>query len=120
MSNTKPSPRQQALERQQRKYQEAKAELLALGFVLQGSVTERWIECGKAACRCHQDTQARHGPYYQWSWKSRGRTSSVYLTKQQATLCRQWVRNHRRMEKILKRLREISLRAARLSEIPSK
>lgn len=56
----------------------------------------------------------------QWSWKSRGRTSSVYLTKEKAALCRKWVKNHRRMEKILKRLREISLRAARLYEMRSK
>lgn len=121
MSTPELSPRQQeALRRQQRKYEDAQANLDEIGFVLQGSVTERWMECGKPTCHCHQDPEGRHGPYYQWSWKSRGRTSSVYLTEEQADLCRQWVNNHRRMQKTLKRLREISLRAARLYGIRSK
>ncbi len=121
MSDAELSPKQQqALERQRGKLEEAKAELVGLGFILQGSVTERRMECGKAGCRCHGDPGARHGPYYQWSWKASGRTASVYLSPAQAELCRQWVANHRRAEKILKRMREISKRAARLHNIRSK
>lgn len=121
MSDIKLSARrQEALRRRQREFEEVRAELQEVGFVLQGSVTERRMVCGKPGCRCHHDPEARHGPYYQWSWKSQGRTYSVYLTREQADLCRQWVRNNRRMEKIMKRLRRISLRAAHLHQIPSK
>jgi len=111
---------EESLRRYEQKYEQIKAELSDLGFILQGSVTERWMECGKPACRCHEDPEARHGPYFQWSWKSRGRTYSVYLTKEQASLCKQWVKNNRNMDKIIKRLRKLSLRAARLHKIAPK
>ena len=121
MAHERPTRRQQeALRRQEEKYEEAKSEIVDLGFVLQGSVTERWMVCGKPACRCHEDPAARHGPYYQWSWKTLGKTHAVYLTSEQAAQCRQWVKNNRRLEKIVKRLRTVSLRGASLYGIRRK
>ncbi len=29
-----------------------------------GSVSERSMKCGRKDCRCQDDPQARHGPYY--------------------------------------------------------
>lgn len=107
----------EALRRQEENFKQAKAEINDLGFVLQGSVVERWMECGKPACRCHEDPEARHGPYYQWSWKDGGKTRAVYLTKEQAALCKKWSMNNRRLNKTISRLRSISLRAARSYEI---
>ena len=83
-------------------------------------VTERWIESGKLNRHCHTDRQARHGPYYQWSWRTRGRTVSVYLDDEQATLCKKRIKNNRRLESTIRRIRALSLRAARLHEIPRK
>jgi hypothetical protein len=111
---------EEALARLQEKLGEIKSEIEELGFVLQGSVTERWKKCGKPACWCHKDPDAQHGPYYQWSWKTGGRTFSVSLSAEQASLCRQWVKNNRKLEGIIKRLRILSQRAARLYEIRRK
>ncbi len=121
MSHGKLTRRQEeALRGQEEKYKKAKAEIDDLGFVLQGSVVERWMECGKAACRCHEDPEARHGPYYQWTWKAGGKTRAVYLTKEQAALCKRWSQNNRRLNQIVSRLRSISLQAARSYEIRTK
>ena len=109
-----------ALRRYAHTYEELKTEVLGLGYVLQGSVIERWMECGKPACQCHADPQRRHGPYYQWSWKTRGRTVSVYLDKEQAALCKDWIQNNRRLEQILTRIRALSLRVIQLHDIPRK
>ena len=111
---------EEALSRQEERYEKAKAEIDDLGFVLQGSVVERWMECGKPACRCHEDPEARHGPYYQWTWKAGGKTRSVYLTKEQAALCKKWIKNNRRLNRIVSRLRSVSERAARSYEIRKK
>lgn len=111
---------EEALRRCQKKFEQIKSEIDELGFVVQGSVTERWMSCGKPACRCNEDPEARHGPYYQWSWKSGGRTSSVNLTREQAVLCKQWVNNNRRLNNIIKRLRKLSLRVARMYKIAQK
>jgi len=110
----------ETLRRLQEQYAEIKSEIDNIGFVVQGSVTERWKKCGKTTCRCYKDPDEWHGPYYQWSWKSSGQTYSVSLTSDHAALCRQWVNNNRKLEKIIKRLRRLSLRVARLYKIEKK
>ena len=29
-----------------------------------GSLTERYVKCSKPGCRCADEAEARHGPYY--------------------------------------------------------
>ncbi len=52
-----------AVRRYERQYDALKAELQTLGFIGQGSVSTRRMTCGRPACRCHIDPEARHGPY---------------------------------------------------------
>ncbi len=49
-----------------------------------GSVSERSMKCGRKECRCQQDPQARHGPYYSLTRAEEGKTKSRYLTAEQA------------------------------------
>lgn len=104
----------------QKSYDAIKSELQEIGFVMQGSVTERWKKCGTPSCRCTKEPDYRHGPYYQLSWKNEGKTYSVTLTHEQADLCRQWVRNNRMLENIIKRLRSLSTKMANLYKIQKK
>ena len=56
-----------------------------------GSLSERAMKCGRKECRCQQDPQARHGPYYSLTRAEGGTTRSRYLTAEQAALVRQQV-----------------------------
>ena len=56
-----------------------------------GSVSERSMKCGQKECRCQDDPQARHGPYYSLTRAEGGKTRSRYLTAEQATLAREQV-----------------------------
>jgi hypothetical protein len=120
MPDPKARRAEQALRRCQAEYEKLKADLAGLGYILQGSLRERWMQCGKATCRCAEDPQARHGPYYQWSWSEGGKTKSRYLAADQAGQCREWIHNHRELERLLKRMRTVSLRAARVLEMERK
>jgi hypothetical protein len=111
--------RQRRLAQLHRDYAQLRRELDQLGYILQGSLTARRIPCGKAACACTTDIEARHGPYLQWSRKRAGRTVSTYLTPEQAALCQQWINNNRRLEHIVSRMRKLSMRLARLHDIPT-
>jgi hypothetical protein len=53
-----------------------------------GSISERFMKCGQATCRCHKDPAARHGPYVSVTRMVKGKTSSRYLTVEQAKLAR--------------------------------
>ena len=104
----------------QNSYDAIKSEMQEIGFVMQGSVTERWKKCGTSSCRCTKELDYRHGPYYQLSWKTEGKTYSVTLTQEQADLCRQWIQNNRLLEDIIKRLRSLSIEMANLYKIQKK
>ncbi|MCK4303572.1 MAG: hypothetical protein KAY24_04975 [Candidatus Eisenbacteria sp.] len=51
-----------------------------------GSVSTRFMKCGRKECRCQHDPEARHGPYNSLTRAERGKTRSRYLTAEQATL----------------------------------
>ena len=79
-----------ALRRYEEQYDALKAELQTLEFVGQRSVHTRRITCGRATCRCHDDPDARHGPYHYWTRKARGKTVGLKLTEDELVLYREW------------------------------
>jgi len=56
------------------------------------------------------DPPQLHGPYYQWSYKVRGKTVSVRLNEAQARLCEEWLQNHRQLRVLVRRMESLSLR----------
>ena len=44
------------------------------------------ITCGRATCRCHDDPDARHGPYHYGTRKARGKTVGLKLTEDELVL----------------------------------
>jgi hypothetical protein len=49
------------------------------------------MKCGRKQCRCREDPQARHGPYYSLTRAEGGKTQSRYLTAEQAAVAREQV-----------------------------
>lgn len=72
---------------------------------------ERWTSCGKPNCRCTNDPPQRHGPYYQLTWKERGKTVTRRLPAEQAQLYQEWIDNRRELDALLQQMREISWEA---------
>lgn len=64
------------------------AQLAERAPMRRGAVSERWMKCGQQGCRCQQDPQARHGPYYSLTRTEGGKTRSRYLTAEQAAVAR--------------------------------
>ena len=104
-----------AMRRYEKRYDGLKAELQTLGFIGQGSVSTRRITCGRPACRCHDDPEARHGPYHYWTRKARGKTVGLKLTEDELVLYREWIANNRELERIVREMRRISSRALALT-----
>ena len=91
-----------------------KKELMALGFVCVGSLQTRQLECGKEACRCHDDPANRHGPYHYWTRKVQGRSVAVLLSDDEAVLYRAWIARNRELERVIREMRKVSARALTL------
>lgn len=63
-----------------------------------GSVSQTGGKCGKKNCRCRTDPDYIHGPYYRWTGKLNGRTTSVILSKEEAKECQKRIERWRRLE----------------------
>ena len=48
-----------------------------------GSLSERRMKCGKPACPCQHDPDARHGPYFSLTSAVGGKTRTRYVAPQQ-------------------------------------
>ena len=102
-----PAPERQ-LARLRARYEKHVAELQKLGFMLKGSVTQRFLPCGSQGCRCHSDPPQLHGPYWQWTSKVKGKTVSRMLSEEQARRYKEWIAEWQRFEKIARAMHELS------------
>jgi hypothetical protein len=56
--------------------------------IRRGSLYERRMKCGQAACACQHDAQAAHGPYFTLTQKVEGKTRSRYISPEQVAVVR--------------------------------
>lgn len=87
-------------------------EIAALGPTLPGSLVTRTSRCGNAGCRCQDDPDQRHGPYWTWTRSVNGKTVTRSLTDQQAKTYRTWFDNARRLRELVDQLKQLALEQA--------
>ena len=107
-----PAPLAAVLPRLQARHRALLRQSTDLGLVLRGTIGKRFMPCGKPACRCKADPPILHGPYYLWTRKVAGKTVTVHLTAEQAARCQRWTRNMRTLDRRLRVLQAVGLRAA--------
>lgn len=98
---------QRELEKMRRRHARLAAGLSRIGLIAQGTITERTIE---REDKNHPGKTKTYGPYYQWTFKNKGKTVTVNLSKAQISRFKRAIENHRRLENILAEMREISLK----------
>lgn len=103
-----------SLRRLEERHRALLAELAGIGLVLRGTIAPRLTRCGNPGCRCKADPPALHGPYDLWTRKVAGKTVTATLSPEQAALCADWSRNMRTLDRIVRELQAIGLRAAAL------
>ncbi|HEX9709601.1 MAG TPA: DUF6788 family protein [Candidatus Thermoplasmatota archaeon] len=111
-------PLDATLARLERRHRVLLSKLSDLGFVLRGSIAKRWTRCGQPTCRCKASPPELHGPYSIWTRKVAGKTVTVQLPPEQAVWCRDWSRNMRRLDRVVRALQAIGLDAASALRAP--
>ena len=113
MKKTRDQRRRERLRHYRREYARLKARLRAIGFLCEGPLMERWMQCGKPNCACASDRARLHGPYFQLSWKEKGKTVSRRLPAEHAALYRQWIANRQGLQSIVQQMHGVSQKARR-------
>jgi len=90
------------------RFRQASQELHLLGYFLKGTVLKRMMRCGHSNCACHRDPARRHGPYFEWTYKVKGKTVNVKLSPQAAPLYLAATKQHRQLKAALARMERLS------------
>ena len=95
----------------------AQQELQKLDYFLKGTVLKRMMKCGQPRCACHRDPAQRHGPYFEWTYKVKGKTVNVKLSPQAAPLYQAATKQNRKLKAVRARMERLSRTAlARLAK----
>ena len=90
---------------QKEKVSQIKEQLLDLGPVLPGSISEQWKVCGTPGCKCKKTVNPqKHGPYYQLSFSLGGRSSSLFIKKEDVSEARKRVKRYKEFKKLITEL----------------
>ena len=96
------------LDRYAQRFQALKREFQELDYFCKGTLLQRMMKCGKAQCACRQDPAKRHGPYFEWTYKAKGKTVNVKLTREVMPLFRAASHQYRKLRSLLNRLEDLS------------
>ena len=87
------------------------SEIAAVGPVLPGTLSERYLTCRSAGCRCHGDPPQLHGPYWYWTRKVDQKTVSKLLSADQVPDYVEWFANRHRLRDLVHELEALGIAA---------
>ena len=95
-------------------FEREKKDLLSLAVVLKGSISKRWMTCGKPECNCRKDSTKRHGPYHWWTTKEKGRTKAILIPFSLLPEVESYLQNHKTAQAKIGRLYQLSEQITRI------
>lgn len=102
------------IEQWQDRIDRIKKELVELGEMRPGTLSEQYNVCGTAGCRCKDPTNPKkHGPYYQISFTRKGKSTTQFVKKPMLSDVRKQLRNYARFRKLTEEWVDIALKIAR-------
>ncbi len=104
-----------------RQIAQRKQQLLALGPLPPGSISEQYNVCGTPGCRCKDPENPRkHGPYYQLSFTWRGKSSTRFVKPDQVAAMREKVSNYKRLRALVNEWVELAVELERVEREAAK
>lgn len=100
-------PSTKKLRKLDERYEILRAQLSKIGLIQVGTITRRM---DRRRSESAPGGWVERGPYYQWTWKERGKTRTRNLSAARARAWGKAIQNQRKLEKILLEMREISLK----------
>lgn len=86
----------------QRRIAQVQTQLLELGPLHPGTISEQYNLCGTPGYRCKDPkNRQKHGPYYQLSFTWQGKSSTRFLRPDQVAAMRLKVANYKRLRELM-------------------
>ena len=109
------------MNREEKAVQIIKNKINAIGSMLPGSISEQWNVCGNPGCRCkNKDNPQKHGPYYQLSFSIAGKSSTMFIKKEDISEVKRRIRCYRQYKKLTTELVLANIALARKNGFKTK
>jgi hypothetical protein len=105
-----PRRREDILQQARQRIARIRAAINEMEYLSSGTLLRRMKVCGKPGCRCADNPDARHGPYYEWGHMKGGKLVHRMVTPEQAEILRRAIANYRNARKLMKDWEEITER----------
>jgi len=93
-----------------------KRDLDAINYFCKGTLLKRMMKCGQKRCACQRVPSKRHGPYFEWTYKAKGKTVNIRFQPEEAPVYQNAVEEYGKLKSILTRMERLSRTAlARLA-----
>jgi hypothetical protein len=96
-----------------------KQDIVGLGDLRPGKLSQQYNVCGKADCRCKTDPPQKHGPYYQVSFTHNGKSSTQFVREENLAAVQLQLRNYQRLRELMDRWITLGMELSRLKLQPS-
>ena len=93
-------------------FKKIKHRIQKIGIAIPGTLRVVYQRCGKSNCACATSAKDRHGPYYLWDRKIKGRLASKSIQKENVPLYREWIGNRMLLEALVQQLLDSGARYA--------
>ena len=97
-----------------RQFAGLKQQIQETRYFCKGTVLKRMMKCGQQRCACHKDPKKRHGPYFEWTFKSKGKTVNMRLRPEEAGVYTAATQQYRQLKSLLTRMETLSRKAVAL------
>ena len=76
--------------------------------MIQGSLFERYLPCGKEGCKCREG--AKHGPFYYLTYLEAGKLKTQYIPKDKVKEVKKGIKVYKKAKKIIAEVADINHR----------
>jgi hypothetical protein len=102
------------IDRWQARIQLIKQQLLDLGPMRPGALSEQYNVCGKPNCKCKDPRRPKkHGPYYQLSYTHQGKSTTEFVKRDMVSEVRTQLANYATFRRLTDEWVDLSVRIAK-------
>lgn len=111
---TSPGVNKRRIHTLEKQIAKTKEELIGLGDLRPGSLSQQYNVCGNPNCQCKADPPKKHGPYYQLSYTRKGRSTTRFVRPKDLSEVKRQLKNYQRLRTLVDRWIDLATELAAL------
>ncbi len=101
--------KQPTIQELEREIEKMKRQMVRIGRLRPGNLSQQYNVCGKANCSCKADPPVKHGPYYQLSYSRKGKSSTRFIQQHYVATIEKELKNYTKLRELVDRWIDVSM-----------